>query len=108
MVEDVLRLFAGVRDFEWDSRKREVNLRKHGIDFEDAVEVFDGPILASRSDREQEERWIAIGFLENRLIAVVFTRRAGVIRIISARRARKNEERAYRNAKMGRSSEGQN
>jgi uncharacterized protein len=106
MAEDVRRLFAGVREFGWDPRKREVNLRKHGIDFEDAVEVFDGQILARRSDRE-EERWIAIGSLENRLIAVVFTRRADVIRIISARRARKNEERAYRNAKMGRSSERQ-
>jgi uncharacterized protein len=105
MAEDIQRLFAGVRHFEWDSSKREVNLRKHGIDFEDAVEIFDGPILANRSDRE-EVRWIAVGSLENRLIAVVFTRRAEIIRIISARRARKNEERAYRNAKMGRSSEG--
>jgi uncharacterized DUF497 family protein len=82
MTEEVKRLFAGVREFGWDPIKREANLRKHGIDFEDAVEVFDGPILAYRSDRE-EERWVAIGSLENRLIAVVFTRRAELIRIIS-------------------------
>jgi uncharacterized protein len=101
MAEDIRRLFAGVRGFEWDSNKREVNLRKHGIDFEDAIEVFDGPILVRRSDRE-EERWVAIGSLENRLVAIVFTRRTDVIRIISARRARKNEEVKYRNAKVGR------
>jgi hypothetical protein len=105
MAEDVQRLFAGVRGFEWDSKKRELNLRKHRIDFEDAIEVFDGPILVRRSDRE-EERWIAIGSLESRLIAVVFTRRADVIRIISARRARKNEENEYRNAKVGRPPKG--
>jgi|SRR5580704_14316912 uncharacterized DUF497 family protein len=105
MAEDVQRLFAGVRGFEWDSNKREVNLRKHGIDFEDAIEVFDGPILVHRSDRK-EERWVAIGSLENRLVAVVFTRRTDVIRIISVRRARRNEESQYRNAKMGRSPKG--
>ena len=105
MAEDVQRLFAGVRGFEWDSNKREVNLRKHRIDFEDAVGIFDGPIIVRRSDRE-EERWIAIGSLDNRLVAVVFTRRADVIRIISARRARKNEESQYRNAKVGRPPKG--
>lgn len=92
--------------FEWDSRKSESNFSKHGIDFEDAVHVFYGTILLHRSDRNNEERWIAIGSLEGRLIAVVFTRRENVIRIISARRARKNEEREYHNAKVGRPPEG--
>ncbi|MEO6784056.1 MAG: BrnT family toxin [Bradyrhizobium sp.] len=64
-------------------------------------------MILRRSDRNNEERWIAIGFLENRLIAVVFTRRADAFRIISARRARKNEESEYRNAKMGRPPQGQ-
>ena len=93
--------------FDWDERKSELNLAKHGIDFEDAVEIFYGAIILHRSDRYNEERWIAIGSLGDRLIAVVFTRRAEVIRIISARRARKNEEREYRNAEMGRPPEGQ-
>ena len=56
-------------------------------------------------DRE-EERWVAIGSLESRLVAVIFTRRADVIRIISARRARKNEEIEYHNAKVGRPPKG--
>jgi uncharacterized DUF497 family protein len=88
--------------FEWDEEKNILNRAKHGIDFDDAMEVFYGPIVSRRSDRNNEERWIAVGYSENRLIAVVFTRRADSIRIISARRARKNEEREYRNQEMGR------
>jgi uncharacterized DUF497 family protein len=93
--------------FEWDDDKSRANLDKHGIDFDDAIEIFYGPIVLRRSDRNNEERWVATGYLEDRLIAVVFTRREDVIRIISARRARKNEEREYRNAEMGRPPEGQ-
>jgi uncharacterized DUF497 family protein len=93
--------------FEWDDEKNILNRAKHGIDFDDAMEVFYGPIISRRSDRNNEERWIAVGYSENRLIAVVFTRRADSIRIISARRVRKNEEREYRNAEMGRPPEGQ-
>ena len=96
-----------VSGFDWDERKSRSNLAKHGIDFDAAVEVFYGPIVLRRSDRNNEERWIAVGSSENRLITVVFTRRADLIRIISARRARKNEEREYRNAKVGRPPEGQ-
>jgi uncharacterized DUF497 family protein len=99
--------FPAPVSFEWNERKNLLNLVKHGIDFDDAIEVFYGSIILRRSDRNSEERWIAIGSLDDRLIAVVFTWRADVIRIISARRARKNEEREYRNAKMGRSPEGQ-
>jgi uncharacterized DUF497 family protein len=99
--------YESVTGFSWDERKSELNLAKHGIDFQDAIEVFYGPILLRRSDRNEEERWIAIGLSESRLIAVIFTRRADVIRIISARRARKNEENEYRNAKVGRPPEGQ-
>jgi uncharacterized DUF497 family protein len=99
--------FFAPEGFEWDEQKNVLNRAKHAIDFEDAVEVFYGPIILRRSDRNNEERWIAIGYAENRLIAVVFTRRADVIRIISARSARKNEEREYRNAEMGRPTEGQ-
>jgi uncharacterized protein len=97
-----------ITGFDWDGRKSEQNLVKHGIDFEDAIEVFYGPVILRRSDRNDEERWIAIGNSGNRLIAVIFTRRANIIRIISARRARKNEKRTYRNAEMGRPPEGQN
>jgi uncharacterized DUF497 family protein len=98
--------FPSSVSFEWDEQKNLLNRAKHAIDFDDAIEVFEGPILLRRSDRNNEQRWIAIGSLEKRLIAVIFMRRADVIRIISARRARKNEEREYRNAKVGRPPEG--
>jgi uncharacterized protein len=93
--------------FEWDEEKSRHNLAKHGIDFDDAKEVFYGPVIIRESNRGNEERWVAIGHSEYRLVAVVFTRRKEIIRIISARRARKNEERDYHNAKMGRPPEGQ-
>jgi uncharacterized protein len=99
--------FLSAASFEWDNQKRELNLAKHGIDFDSAIEVFYGPIILRRSDRNNEERWTALGYSDDRLVVVVFTRRADVIRIISARRARKNEEREYRNAKVGRPPEGQ-
>jgi len=98
---------GSILEFEWDSDKSRSNLAKHGLDFEDASQIFYGPVLVRRSDRNDEERWVAIGPLDDRLVAVVFTKRAEVIRIISARRARKNEESEYHNAKMGRSPEGQ-
>jgi uncharacterized protein len=93
--------------FEWDVEKNRQNIAKHGIDFEDAIEIFYSHILLRQSDRNNEERWVALGSLEDRLIAVIFTWRANVVRIISARRAWKNEERKYHHAKMGRSAERQ-
>ena len=96
--------FSRFASFEWDEQKDLINRAKHDIDFDSAIEVFDGPIILHRSDRNNEERWTALGELGDRLIVVVFTRRENTVRIISARRARKNEEREYRNQKMGRSS----
>ncbi len=103
----VRQLFDRIRAIEWDEAKAASNRIKHGIDFDDAIEVFYGASLLCRSDRNMEERWIAIGESEGRVIAVVFTWRGTTLRIISARRARRNEERAYRKEKMGRAPEGQ-
>jgi hypothetical protein len=79
-------------ELEWDAAKDEANRRKHGFDFTYAVRIFDGPVryLASRRDRG-ERRIIAIGQVEGRFISVVYTRRNGRYRIISARPARRNE-----------------
>ena len=98
--------FERVSAFEWDEKKRTSNLEKHGIDFEDATEIFYGTNLYFLSHRNNEERWIAIGETQGRIIAVVFTRRGNALRLISARRARKNETKQYRNQKMGRSTKG--
>ena len=85
-------------DFEWDDRKFALNKQRHGIDFRRASTIFDGrDIVRVESPRGNEMRWIATGQLEGKMWSVVFTRRGENIRIISARRARKNEkERFYR------------
>jgi uncharacterized DUF497 family protein len=102
--EEILR---GIGGFEWDEQKAKGNLQKHRIDFDEATELFYGAPLLRRSDRNDEERWIAVGESEGRLVTVVFTRRGDTIRIISARRARKDEERTYHQAALGRAAEGQ-
>lgn len=98
--------FHAPESFEWDDRKAKLNFAKHDISFDEATEIFYGYLFIRRSDRNEEKRWLAIGLSEERLIAVAFTRRGDVIRIISARRARKNEERDYHNAQVGRPKEG--
>ncbi|MFN8472449.1 MAG: BrnT family toxin [Anaerolineae bacterium] len=83
--------------FEWDESKREANLRKHGIDFVDVTEVFEGDIVVVEDDRFDygETRFVALGLLRGRTVAVVYVEYDDTIRIISARKATRNEERAY-------------
>jgi uncharacterized protein len=85
-------------EFEWEEAKAAKNLEKHQISFEDAISIFESPVLEVSSDREGEKRWKAIGAVEGREIAVIYTLRGDRYRIISARRARINERRAYRQA----------
>ncbi|HUE95383.1 MAG TPA: BrnT family toxin [Longimicrobiaceae bacterium] len=85
-------------EFEWDENKAKNNLQKHGIDFEDAIGVFEGAVLEIRSDRDGEERYEAIGVLNGREIVVVYTPRPGRYRIISARKATKHERITYHQA----------
>ncbi|MGL5116041.1 MAG: BrnT family toxin [Beijerinckiaceae bacterium] len=83
-------------DFEWDEGKAAANLQKHGLRFIDVVELFDGrPSVTKPSDKNGEMRYVTITMLENRLIAVIWTVRQEKRRVISMRRARSNEERAY-------------
>lgn len=82
-------------DPPWDPQKRLRNLERHGIDFEDAVQVFEREHLLLRSDRDNEERWMALGRLSDVVIVVVFTWRHGVRRLISARPAHRHERQVY-------------
>jgi uncharacterized DUF497 family protein len=82
-------------EFEWDEKKRLSNLGKHGIDFEDAIGIFERPVFVRRSDRDGEERFVAIGEVEGRIVAVAYTIREDAYRIISARRGRTDEARDY-------------
>ena len=81
--------------FEWDENKRRSVLERHGIDFEDAVQIFDGPVWETVSPRTGEQRWLAIGVVNGIEIAVVYTIRNSRRRIITARRAGKDERRDY-------------
>jgi uncharacterized DUF497 family protein len=84
--------------FEWDESKNQANISKHGIDFNDVSDIFQHPILSQRDDRADydEERWISIGWIKILIGVVVYTERRGdVIRIISARKATKQEAKYY-------------
>lgn len=80
-------------NFEWDEVKNKENIRKHKLDFADAWEIFDAPMLTNLDAREDngEDRWIGIGFLRNFVVVVVYTESEDVIRIISLRKALKHE-----------------
>ncbi len=82
-------------EFEWDAAKREAVLAKPGLDFIDAIEVFSGPHLQISAPSDAEERRLAIGMVNGIEIAVVFTMRGGICRIITARRARQDERQRY-------------
>jgi hypothetical protein len=85
-------------NFVWDIRKNEANIRKHGIPFEAAILVFDDEKMIERFDRnhssESEERWVAIGMVE-RVLVVIFTEIKDCVRIISARKATREEINEY-------------
>lgn len=85
-------------EFEWDEVKRLANIARHGLDFVRAKEIWEGPVLEIPSSQAHhgEERVIALGRVESRLIAVVFTWRHERRRIISARIARKDEKEIYK------------
>ena len=88
-----------INDFEWDERKADSNLKKHGISFNEAITVFEDPLCLTFDDpiySNSEERYLTIGYsYQNRLLLVVNTEREGNIRIISARKVTKNERKIY-------------
>ena len=89
--------------FEWDEEKSISNLRKHGVSFEEAKEVFEDPFHISKLDHRFdyfEERWITLGRTKKDKILVVanmFFDENGeeIIRIISARKANQKERKFY-------------
>ena len=97
MAEDVQRLFADVRDFGWNPKKRETNLIDHKIDFEDVKRILDGPTFIRRSDRHGEVRYQIFGYLQGREVAVACALRGSLFWVISARPARRDERRKYYN-----------
>jgi uncharacterized DUF497 family protein len=83
--------------FEWDEAKRRTNLRVHGFDFADGEKVFANATLSLPDGRFDygETRVLTFGILNGRVVAIVHTETDEVIRIISFRKALKNEEEKY-------------
>jgi hypothetical protein len=84
--------------FEWDGRKAAQNIAKHGVPFEYAARVFlDQHRRESEDTRRNygETRWLSLGKIEDRLFVIAHTRRGEVIRLISARKANRREQRKY-------------
>ncbi len=83
--------------FEWDENKNLSNIEKHGIDFNDAIYIFDKQIISKEDIRKdyKEKRWIAIGLLNEHIVVIIYTIRNKSIRIISVRLANRNEKNRY-------------
>jgi uncharacterized DUF497 family protein len=107
MTDNVQRLFAGIREFGWDPKKRESNLRDHKIDFEDVKGIFDGTAFIRRSDRHGEVRYQIFGYVQGREIAVACALCGTLCWLISARPARRDERRKFYNRLEGQHPEGQ-
>ena len=85
-------------EFDWDRAKNEANRKKHGISFDKAKHIFDGPTLTRADDRQDygENRHISLGVLSrDAVLLVVHTERGDKIRLISARKANRRERKVY-------------
>jgi uncharacterized protein len=83
--------------FVWDEKKRKTNLQKHGFDFSDAEKVFSGATFTFEDNRFPyfEQRFNTIGMLNNAVVVISFSEINDTIRIISMRKASKNEKKIY-------------
>jgi uncharacterized DUF497 family protein len=87
--------------FDWDPRKAAVNLRKHGVSFEDALSVFSDErarLIDDPDHSEDEERFLLLGLSSTLRLLVVahcYREAGGGVRIISARKATREEQRFY-------------
>lgn len=88
-------------EFAWDPRKNEVNKRKHHVSFEEARTVFyddDALVISDPEHSQEEDRFLILGFSAQARLLVVchcYRESESVIRIISARKATRNESRQY-------------
>lgn len=84
-------------NIEYPPAKRDATLVERGLDMSRAAEIFDGDTLTVEDDRQDygETRQITIGFLDARMVVMVWTQRGTARRIISLRKANEREQRAY-------------
>ncbi len=87
--------------FTWDEEKNQENIRRRGLDFADARQIFDAPMLTALDTREEygEDRFVGIGFLRNFVVVVAYAEpEEDTIRIISLRKALKYERKQFEEA----------
>jgi uncharacterized DUF497 family protein len=93
-------MYIQIMKFVWNELKNRENIRKHGIDFKDAAEIFSCPMLTNIDNRHDygEERWVGIGFMKGIITVIVYTENddKNIIRLISARKATKNENQRFK------------
>ena len=85
-------------NYQWDPHKAAANIKKHGVEFADAVGVFEDETALWQEDigDHDEERFVALGTdFVGRILVIVFTFRDENIRIISARKATESERKTY-------------
>jgi uncharacterized DUF497 family protein len=89
-------------EFDWDPKKAEGNLRKHGVEFVDAMIVFDDDRAITLSDEHpHEERYVTVGIdAYGRILGVSYEVRGNTIRIISARKATRRERAQYEDRRI--------
>ncbi|MDB9527190.1 BrnT family toxin [Oscillatoria sp. CS-180] len=80
--------------FIWDENKRQSNIAKHGFDFVDVSQVFEGPTLTFEDDRFAygECRFVTLGLLQGRIIVIAHTESQDEVRVISMREGTKREQ----------------
>lgn len=80
--------------FSWDEKKRESNLKDHGLDFVDAEKVFEGPTFTYEDDRFEyrEQRFVTLDFVSGVAVSIVHTETEDEIHVISFRKATTKEQ----------------
>lgn len=90
-----------IEGFEWHTDKAQINLHKHGIDFQEAMTVFQDEwalLIADPDHSNDEDRFILLGMSQqHRVLVVVHCERGLKIRLISARKATRKEQQQYEN-----------
>ena len=91
---DVVFDIEGAMRFTWHEPKRQVALKKRGLDFAHAEQVFRGPTFTFEDDREDygERRWVTLGLLRDKVVVIVHTETEDEIRVISMREANSDEQ----------------
>ena len=100
LVSSRLLVYTENIEFEWDSNKEKSNRNKHGVNFRSAITVFDDPnarlVTDAKHSQIEQREWI-IGESDQGILVIIFTKRRGgrIYRIISARRANRQERKEY-------------